>query len=91
MSLPQKRTRVRYDPSPHPLRIARQKAGLTVEDLARFSGVPALSIGHIERRQRQRVYVDELVAMAQVLAVPWVTLVDPANHTKPEGWRKARL
>ncbi len=81
--------RVRYDPNPHPLRIARQKAGYSVEELSALSGVPYLSIGQLERRQRQRVYVDELVALSRALGMPWIDLVDEVNLTRPPGWRQS--
>ena len=51
------------------LRLAREQRGMTQEDLATKSGVPAVMISHFETGVRQNASADTLVKLADALHV----------------------
>jgi transcriptional regulator with XRE-family HTH domain len=57
--------------------MARERAGLTQEDLAREVGLTRTSITNIERG-RQKLLIHALFAIAQALGVPAVSLLPPS-------------
>ena len=77
---------VTYDATPHPVRIARQKAGLSIAALAALVDMPPSSIAKIETGH-QRLYVDQLVAIADALGTKrWWTLASDVNMRALVPW-----
>lgn len=70
---------VHYDASPHPIRVARQKRGLSIGALAALVDMPLSTLTKIETRRTTRLYVDQLVAIGHQLDVPWWQLADGGN------------
>ena len=77
-----------YDEHPHPLRIARQKRGLSIYELEALTGIFASSLSLIENHKRHRVFVDQLFVCAKILGVPWQTLADRNNLDPPDKQEK---
>lgn len=59
------------------VRMSRERAGLTQEDLAREVGLTRTSITNIERG-RQKLVIHALFAIAQAVGAPAVSLLPPS-------------
>ena len=74
-----------YDEYPHPIRIARQKRGLTLYDLAQLTHISVAKLSKLESKKNIRIYVDQLVSIADALDLPWSELVTSLNKYLPKG------
>lgn len=65
------------------VRVLRRERGMTAEQLAASARITRTHISKLESGRRQRLSVDELVALAGALRVPVMRLLPPSSLESP--------